>query len=64
MSSIPAARKPARSKSTHYDVAKRLGLIGCIDGPPDLAKNRRKYIRQALRGKSPSSLMPAQSSRC
>lgn len=40
-----------RPKETHYEVAKRLGLIGCIDGPRDLAKNRRKYIRQALRAK-------------
>ena len=43
--------KAARPKKTHYEVAKRLGLIGCIGGPPDLAKNRRKYIRRASRAK-------------
>ena len=50
MRSASAVRK-IHPKGTHYEVARRLGLIGCIDGPPDLAKNRRKYIRQALRGK-------------
>lgn len=44
------AKKPA-GKETHYEAMKRLGLIGCIKGPRDLAENRRKYIRRALRAK-------------
>ena len=36
---------------TPYEAALKVGLIGCIDGPPDLAENRRKYIRQELRVK-------------
>ena len=44
------ANKPA-VKETHYGAMKRLGLIGCIKGPKDLARNRRKYIRRALRAK-------------
>jgi len=51
MPSAPAAKRPGRKKESHYAVAKRLGLIGCIDGPPDLALNHRKYIRQAIRAK-------------
>jgi len=45
-----AVKKPA-VKESHYDAMKRLGLIGCIKGPKDLAENRRKYIRRALRAK-------------
>lgn len=41
----------ARYSTTHFKAAERLGLIGCVDGPPDLAKSRRKYIRQAVRAK-------------
>jgi hypothetical protein len=55
MRSASTAQKP-RPKETHYAVAKRLGLIACIDGPADLSKNRRKYIRQALRGKHRPSM--------
>jgi hypothetical protein len=45
------ARKPA-GKETHYEAAVRLGLIGCIKGGPvDAARNRRKYLRRALRAK-------------
>ena len=45
-------KKPAKRES-HYAVMKRLGLIGCLDGPADLAQNRRKYLRQAVRAKHP-----------
>ena len=45
------AKKSTAAKETHYDAMKRLGLIGCIKGTKDLARNRRKYIRQALRAK-------------
>ncbi|MGH8673761.1 MAG: hypothetical protein ACREVG_05580 [Burkholderiales bacterium] len=49
--STVAMRRTRRVKGTHYEVAKRLGLIGCIDDPPDLSTNRRKYIRRALLAK-------------
>ncbi len=40
-----------RERASHYEVAKRLGLVGCIAGPKDLARNHRKYVRQAVRAK-------------
>ena len=46
-----ALRKTGRVKGTHFEVAKRLGLVGCLAGPPDLAQRRRKYIRRALGAK-------------
>ena len=46
-----SAVKKSAAKESHYDAMKRLGLIGCIKGPKDLAENRRKYIRRALRAK-------------
>lgn len=51
MPSAPAAKRSGRKKESAYEAAKRLGLIGCIDGPPDLALNHRKYIRKAVRAK-------------
>ena len=42
--------KKRASKETHYEAAVHLGLIGCIKGGPiDAARNRRKYLRRALR---------------
>ena len=35
----PTAKRSGRKKESAYKAAKRLGLIGCIDGPPDLALN-------------------------
>jgi hypothetical protein len=46
-----AVRKVGRVKGTHFQVAKRLGLIGCLAGPPDLAQHRREYVRRALGAK-------------
>ncbi|OFZ97440.1 MAG: hypothetical protein A3H35_11840 [Betaproteobacteria bacterium RIFCSPLOWO2_02_FULL_62_17] len=43
--------KAGRVKGTHFEVAKRLGLVGCLEGPVDLAQHRRKYIRRALGAK-------------
>ncbi len=54
MSEAAAAKKPVAKKSdkgAYYEVAKELGLIGCIDGPPDLATNYRKYLQKAVRAK-------------
>ena len=43
-------KKPA-ARETHYEAMKRLGLIGCVKGPRDLAQNYKKYLRRALRAK-------------
>ena len=51
MTSVATAKRTGRKKESAFEVAKRLGLIGCIDGPPDLAVNHRKYLRQAMRAK-------------
>ena len=54
MSETAAAKKPTAKKpvkGSHYEVAKRLGLIGCIDGPTDLALNHREYLQKAMREK-------------
>jgi len=34
-----------------YDAAVKVGLLGCMEGPSDLALNYRKYARKALRAK-------------
>ena len=44
-----AARAP--KKGAHLERARALGLIGCIDGPPDLAENYKKHLRKILRAK-------------
>lgn len=54
MSEAAIAKKPVAKKSekgAYLDVAQKLGLIGCIDGPPDLATNYRKYLQKAVRAK-------------
>ena len=38
-------------KGDYVGVAQRLGLIGCIEGPPDLATNYKKYLKKAARAK-------------
>ena len=45
----PATRTP--KKGAHLQRARALGLVGCIEGPPDLAQNHKKYLRRALRAK-------------
>lgn len=43
------AREPAESS---YEVAVRLGVIGCDPtGPTDAAANAKKYVRRAIRAK-------------
>jgi hypothetical protein len=32
-------------------IARKLGLVGCYAGPPDLAERHSHYVRQALRGR-------------
>ena len=38
----------ASKKGAHLERARALGLIGCIDGPTDLAENYKKYVRKIL----------------
>ena len=49
MKSVTAKRAPERL--TPYEAAVKVGLVGCIEGPPDLALNHRKYARRAVRAK-------------
>ena len=51
MKSAVLERQPRAKRLTPYQAALKAGLIGCIDGPPDLAKNHRKYLRRAVRAK-------------
>ncbi len=44
-------QRKARKRPTPYEAAVKVGLIGCFDGPADLAQNYRKYIRRAVRAK-------------
>jgi len=44
-----AERAPFRT--SFLDEARKLGLVGCIDGPPDLSRNRVKYLKGLLRAK-------------
>lgn len=44
-----AARAP--KKGAHLERARALGLIGFIDGPPDLAENYEKHLRKILGAK-------------
>jgi hypothetical protein len=46
-----ATAKRAKDRLTPYEAALKVGLIGCIEGPSDLALNHRKYLRLAVRAK-------------
>lgn len=39
---------------TPYQAAVKVGLIGCVAGPRDLAENRGKYLRTASPIKRPA----------
>ena len=45
--------KRAPARPTPYEAAVAVGLIGCMEGPPDLALHHRKYARRAVRAKYP-----------
>jgi hypothetical protein len=47
----PLAVKRAPERLTPYEAAVKVGLLGCMDGPADLAVNHRKYARRAVRAK-------------
>lgn len=38
-------------RKTPHQIAKEVGLLEGFDGPPDLAKNRKRYLKAALRAK-------------
>jgi hypothetical protein len=38
-------------KKTPHQIAKEVGLLKGFEGPPDLATNRKRYLREALRAK-------------
>ena len=48
---MKAIAKRASERLTPYEAAVKVGLVGCIEGPPDLALNHRKYARRAVRAK-------------
>ncbi|OFZ99417.1 MAG: hypothetical protein A3H35_19185 [Betaproteobacteria bacterium RIFCSPLOWO2_02_FULL_62_17] len=54
MTAVTAKRKlpeGAAFKTSFGEEASKLRLVGCISGPPDLATNRKKYLKALLRGK-------------
>jgi hypothetical protein len=38
-------------RKTPHQIAKEVGLLKGFEGPPDLATNRKRYLREALRAK-------------
>ena len=48
---MKAIAKRALERLTPYEAAVKVGLVGCIEGPSDLALNHRKYARRAVRAK-------------
>ena len=48
---MKAIAKRAPERLAPYEAAVKVGLVGCIEGPPDLALNHRKYVRRAVRAK-------------
>jgi hypothetical protein len=46
-----AIAKRASERLTPYEAALKVGLVGCMEGPRDLALNHRKYARRAVRAK-------------
>ena len=49
MKSVTAKR--ASERLTPYEAAVKVGLVGRIEDPVDLALNHRKYARRAVRAK-------------
>jgi hypothetical protein len=40
--------KRAHDRLTAHEAALKVGLLGCMEGPSDLALNHRKYVRRAV----------------
>ena len=45
----------ARFKTSFLAEAERRGLVGAIAGPTDLATNRKRYLKRAVRGRTRSA---------
>ena len=54
MPTISSKRKQraAPFKTSALESARRAGIAGVFAGPPDLAANRKKYLKEKLRGKA------------
>ena len=44
-----SSAKQRLRKLTAYEAALKVGLLGCIEGPRDLAQDHRKYLRRLVR---------------
>lgn len=58
MSAVAPKRNRAPGKSfrkSFLEAAERRGLVGAIAGPADLAENRKRYLKRALRGRARSA---------
>lgn len=54
--SAPVRRVDARTEKrrpTAYEVALKVGLVGCAEGPEDLSTNSKRYIDEYLAKKYP-----------
>jgi len=53
MTAVTKRRKAERApfRTSFLDELRKLGLVGCVDGPPDLGRNRAKYLKGLLRAK-------------
>ncbi len=45
-------QRAAPFKTSALESARRAGIAGVFDGPPDLAANRKKYLKEKLHGKA------------
>jgi hypothetical protein len=45
-------QRAAPFKTSALESARRAGIAGVFAGPPDLAANRKKYLKEKLRGKA------------
>ena len=54
MTAISSKRKQraAPFKTSALESARRAGIAGVFAGPPDLAANRKKYLKEKQRGKA------------
>ena len=45
-------QRAAPFKTSALESARRAGIAGVFSGPPDLAANRKKYLKEKMRGKT------------
>ena len=51
MAAISPKRKQRLASFKTMESARRAGIAGAFSGPPDLAANRKKYLKEKLSGK-------------